>query len=148
VAIQWALKALHHIKNTLASLIVFTSPGIFYLINTSKKKYFHFLFMLLILMNIFILLITYSRASILSLTVTLIFYTLLKNIFFLRYILIGFLILGFLYFILSKFNNSIKSLALKNSNNIFKRRSELWDASFKAAMLGGVIGLGYGISSP
>jgi hypothetical protein len=104
--------------------------------------------MLLILMNIFILLITYSRASILALTLTLIFYTLLKNIFYLRYILIGFLFLGFLYFLPSKFNNSIKSLALKNSNNIFERRSELWDASFKAAMLGGVIGLGYGISSP
>lgn len=100
------------------------------------------------LINIFILLITYSRASILAFFITLLFYILLKDFSYLKYILTGILFLVFLYFLPSKFHDTINTLALKNGNNIFDRRLELWEASFKAAKLGGLFGLGYGISSP
>lgn len=136
-------------QNTLASLIVFTLPGLFFILQKSNKKsYSNLLFISLMLINIFILLITYSRASILAFFITLLFYILLKDFSYLKYILTGILFLVFLYFLPSKFHDTINTLALKNGNNIFDRRLELWEASFKAAKLGGLFGLGYGISSP
>lgn len=129
-------------QNTLASLIIFTLPGIFLF---KKNK---LLISLLFIVSLIILLLTYSRASIISLLLMMIFYLTYENKKNLILLLTFLLLIVNSYFFLPGFKHTINKLLLKSGNHILERRSELWLASFNAAKLGNLFGLGYGISSP
>ena len=53
-----------------------------------------------------------------------------------------------LYFTVSPAQNSINTLISKDGGKILGRRMILWEPSFEAAKIGGVFGLGYGVSAP
>ena len=53
-----------------------------------------------------------------------------------------------LYFTIPLIQNSFDSVLTKDGGKILGRRMILWEPSLEAAKLGGVFGLGYGVSAP
>jgi O-antigen ligase len=145
-------------QNTLAAVLLFTLPGIIAFgiehkakrKGYSKKHYFIFVFIsLLLVSNVLLLILTYSRASILALVIGTITYLLItksKNI--LSFIFSIAALLLVLYFTIPFIQNSFDSVLTKDGGKILGRRMILWEPSLEAAKLGGVFGLGYGVSAP
>jgi O-antigen ligase len=139
-------------QNILAAALLFTLPGLFLYkikdkgtkINVERIFYF-----LLLSFNFLLLIITYSRASILAFTVGIIVYLILikakKVIISIILLTTGILVL---YLTIQPFNNLFNNLLSKDGGNILGRRMILWEPSFEAAKLGGIFGLGYGVSAP
>ena len=147
-------------QNTLGAVILFTMPAsIWEIINkVSQKakdkskfkfKFDSILYLSLLILNFSFLILSYSRASILSFFAGVTIYCLI--IFKWKFILISTIILLSLFFLL--ISNSFLgietwSLLEKGYNDPFFTRRILWVPSYKAAECGGWIGLGYGISDP
>ncbi len=152
-------------QNTLAAAILFTFPGVIYLVSSdqsivisNKNNSFPFLtshflrlssFILLLIVNLLLLILTYSRASWFALFIGLItFIILTKNIKIILSFLSLLIILSILTFSIPSVSKFMESLINKDDSPLFSRREILWKPSYEAAKLGGVIGLGYGVSAP
>jgi len=156
-------------QNLLGSLILFTIPAVFYKlwrpVNSDQTSVYskenkvrsllttNFLlfttYYLLLTANFLTLALTYSRASWLSLTAgILIFLILIKNwkILIISFSLLTFFV--FLVFTIPSLNKTFSKIILKDFNTVLESRIYLWEPSVKAAKIGGLIGLGYGISEP
>jgi len=135
-------------QNTLASAILFTIPAVINKIPSlvgNKKGWL----ILLLFLNLLILLLTYSRASILALVCGVIIFLILNKkwnmlIYSSTVILVVFFMIYFSSFLSNKANELIK----KDFPAFFSSREWLWEPSYRAALNGGLIGLGYGISDP
>lgn len=144
-------------QNTLASALLFTLPGVFALgieqstrrKENSKKYYLVFASIFLLLtFNFSLLVITYSRATILSLLVGLtIFLLLMKSYKFLILFSAFTILILTAFFTIQPVNQSLYKLISKDGGDVLGRRMILWEPSFEAAKIGGIFGLGYGISA-
>ena len=153
-------------QNLLASVILFTLPGVIFklrnkdrvngnqlLVNrnhTSNTNYFLLTTRyLLLIANLLVLALTYSRASILSLVFgAIVFLILNKNWNVISYSF-GILILFFLIVYLTpSFNQFADKIIKKDFPEIYSSRIWMWEPSYRAAIEGGLTGLGYGISDP
>ena len=139
-------------QNTLAAGILFTLPGLLvYKIKNKGTKIIviRIFYFLLLTFNLLLILLTYSRASILALAIGIITYLLLtksKKILAILFSLTAILIVLSLF--APPLKNSIDSVLNKDGGNLLDRRKVLWEPSLQAAKLGGLIGLGYGVSAP
>lgn len=158
-------------QNTLAAAIIFTLPGVIALridsytrgktfevktISTKKvlKNFtshcFQLLsFIFLIVTNLLLLILTYSRAAWLALVLGITLYIILsKKI----KLIISFFALIFISIItvisVPEVYVSIESVVQKGDSHLLSRRTILWQPSIKAANEGGLLGLGYGVSAP
>lgn len=102
---------------------------------------------ILIILNFYFIYISYSRAVMLALfiggMVMFILLTSLKTniIFALIFVIVG---TSLFYFM----GNELQSYFKKGGSDYSGRRQILWEPSFKAAVNGGFIGLGYGVTDP
>jgi O-antigen ligase len=152
-------------QNTLAAAILFTLPGVIYLVNSdqrivisNKNNSFPFLtphflrlssFVLLLTSNFLILIITYSRAAWLALFIGLItFIILTKNIKIILSLILLLITLLILTFSIPSVSKFLESIMQKADSPLWSRREILWEPSYEAAKLGGLIGLGYGVNAP
>ncbi|MCF8267390.1 MAG: O-antigen ligase family protein [Ignavibacteriales bacterium] len=105
---------------------------------------------ILILLNLFVLSLSFSRASILSLSV--LFFLLLWNFYvkkILLFVLAALTLFIAFYFILPQTADFVlQKYYFKGTDQILHTRQKLWEDSFKAAENGGLIGLGFGVSDP
>jgi hypothetical protein len=105
---------------------------------------------LLLILNLYLLLLTHSRASIVS--VLLIVITFFLFSFNWKYVIAtGLTLVMFiaaLFFASPQIKTSVTDFIFKTENTIGDRRSTQLEATFSAAQHGGIIGLGYGISDP
>jgi len=112
----------------------------------NKKK---FLFFLLLAFNFLLIILTYSRSVILALIVFGVLWLVLnrkKRIL----IIAGLLLIVVLTFAMfnKTFEDKIYKLAAKHPSSLLATRNILWEPSFEASKLGGLSGLGYGVSAP
>lgn len=144
-------------QNTLASAVIITMPAaLYFLFNTDNSvanifnsKYFKLFIYFLITINIFLLILTYSRAALLSLLIGIIVYPILSKSKKIIYTLsAAAIILLIACFTITPLNNFIQNYLDKNGEGIFGRRMMLWQPSYHAALQGGLFGLGFGISAP
>jgi O-antigen ligase len=142
-------------QNTLAAAILFTLPGVAALgIEQSARSqspgvFRLWSFILLLASNLLLLTISYSRAALLALAFGIIAYLIFtKSKKILSYLIIIFIAVIALYYIVPPVQNSLNSVLYKNSDRPMDRRTILWQPSLEAAKLGGLFGLGYGVSAP
>ena len=139
-------------QNTLAAALLFTLPVLLAYKTKDKStkiKVSEIFYFLLLIFNFLLLFLTYSRASILALGVGIITYLLLtksKKILLLLFSITALLFV--FYFTVPFIQNSIDKVLNKDGGNILGRRTVLWEPSFEAAKMGGIFGLGYGVSAP
>lgn len=145
--------------NTLALLILFSFFPVLYLLfrsfrkkdGGSKTDYGILTFTLLIfvvMINLLLLAVTFSRAAILAVIV---FINLVMFTYHLKYLLLSYSVLFFLVllslFLLPDIPKYIyKQYIVKGTDSILSTRSKLIDDSYFAAKNGGIKGLGYGVS--
>ncbi len=138
-------------QNLLASILLFTMPGVLLKIKEKGKKIkgeaiFYFI---LLSLNLLVLALTYSRATMFSLAVGIIFYLVLRKHW--KIILYGFLLIitsGVIVWSIPSLKNETEKLIYKDFPTFLYTRQWLWGPSYKAALNGGLTGLGYGISDP
>lgn len=144
-------------QNLLASAILFTVPSsvYFFLVQKAPAKFLsrstltNFLSVLFLLMNILFLIMTYSRASLACYVIMI----MLFGIFLFKwkaaaaYIIVAGA-LAALFFYDQPFRESAEKALLKDFPTILFSREILVEPSYHAALKGGSVGLGYGISDP
>jgi O-antigen ligase len=173
-------------QNTLASVLLFTIPGVFALLakyngerikdkgldakgkeqsaesekiisyqksvngKNSKRNYLLlFTYCILLTADLILLVLTYSRASMLSLLIGIGVYLVLSKKW--KTILITaitFVSAAAIVISIPSLNKEASGLIDKDFPNFYSSRQWLWEPSLKAALHGGVTGLGYGISDP
>jgi len=156
-------KSLYGHSNVYASALLFTLVGVmpYFLERESQnilQKYNHgimnkigtlFYPSVLVGLNIFFILISYSRNSIVSLGFGTFIFLLAQKYFKLVYsILILLFIITTIYFSNESFRNTLLQYLEKGSGNFFAHRTVLFEPSLEAAKLGGIFGLGLGVSAP
>ncbi len=153
-------------QNTLASAILFTLPSVISKIANGKRQTSksnsesekirnpkseirnYFLYSL-IFINLLILLLTYSRASILALVFGVIIFLILnKKWNTLIYSSIVVLLIFSLIWFSPSLKEKINELTKKDFPAFYSTREWMWVPSYKAALNGGLFGLGYGVSDP
>jgi O-antigen ligase len=144
-------------QNLLASAILFTVPSsiYFFLAEKTPSKIVsggtlnNLLAVFLLLLNIFFLVITYSRASLLSYVILILLFGifLFKWKAVIAYVLFA-LFLAALFFLDTSFRESVEKSLLKGFPTLFFSREILVEPSYRAALKGGAAGFGYGISDP
>jgi len=146
-------------QNTLASAILFTLPATINKIPSlegnnlsrlgSQAKAERGGLILLLFFNLIILLLTYSRATILALICGVIVFLILnKKWNTLRYsAAVVLLIFSFIWFSPS-LKMEVNKFVRKDFPAFYSTREWMWVPSYKAALNGGLFGLGYGISNP
>jgi O-antigen ligase len=145
-------------QNLLASVILFTLPAVIFRIailaklrirNPASSIWKLTTYYLLLTVNLLLLALTYSRASILSLLFGVLIYLLLnkkwKIIF---YTLSASALLAVIIYITPSLNNLTGNIINKDFPEFYTSRMWMWEPSYRAAVDGGLIGLGYGISDP
>lgn len=158
-------------QNVMGMALMFTLPGVFGLLkdkkisfkndnNSSiilgeqstektKKAKQRYFFLILITLNLFFIIITYSRSVILSLFIGVIVYLIITKAYKLLIGIGGVFTLGaLLYFTTTPVNQTIYKVASKHGWDILATRTYLWKPSYEAAKIGGVNGIGYGMSAP
>lgn len=155
-------------QNTLAAAILFTLPGVFALMaksmehsvsrNNAHKWSFGYalfddkrqlLFFLLLTFNFLLFILTYSRASWFALLIGIIIFIILtKNIKIILSLISVLIIFLILTLSIPSINVFMESVLQKGDSPIFSRRQILWEPSYEAAKLGGLTGLGFGVSAP
>lgn len=141
-------------QNTLAAAILFTLPGVAALgIEQNAKSKSPDVFrlwscILLLAANLLLLTLSYSRAALFALAFGIIGYLILtKSKKILLYLFIIFIAVIALYYTVPPVQNSFNSVLYKNNERPLDRRTILWQPSLEAAKLGGLFGLGYGVSA-
>lgn len=142
--------------NNLASLLLFSLLPVlsctfqhFKKIGEKSKPDFKLYFLLLIIViNFFLIAVTFSRAAILSL---IIFVNLAMLIYHLKYLLISYSVLLMLfiisYFLFPSVTDYIhKQFIVKGGYSVLSTRNVLFEHSYTAAKNGEITGLGYGVS--
>jgi O-antigen ligase len=105
-------------------------------------------YLLLLFLNLLLLALTYSRASMMSLAAgILVFLFLIKAYKILSVVFTFAAVVIILSLTVQPINNSISSLLRKDGGELLSRRLVLWEPSWEAAEMGGLFGLGYGISA-
>jgi hypothetical protein len=152
-------------QNTLASALLFTMPGLLYLeirnknsmdeirdsLNSTSLKGIKsdVIIFLLLTLNLILLFLTYSRASILALVAGILTYFIVTKSKKVLILLLSFTVLIIVFYMNSSaVQSSVNSILSKDGGNILDRRMILWEPSWQAAKQGGLFGLGYGVSSP
>lgn len=142
----FGLKSFWGHQNILASLIIFTIPGIFFLpLKDRKTRIIISLF--LFFLNIYILTLTHSRTSLAVLFISVFLFLLLSNRFKLFGIVLLILIcISTFYYANNKFHEILKNYLFKTEVSILDRKKSIISATYEAAGHGGWKGLGYGVS--
>lgn len=158
-------------QNSLGALLLFTFPGWLFMFtkkqtysreNHSEKITFASVFLLIgILLNLFLILLTYSRASLLSFFIMVALWGMfeIKDNVSLKLLVVtvaigAFLLLPLLagHFKLINKGDHEKSVItefwLKEGESFMSTREQLFKDSWKAAGYGGFLGIGYGVSHP
>lgn len=137
-------------QNGLAIILFMSSSGVvYYLFKNIKQNKNYILYLVLFSLNIILIILTHSRATLLSITFFIIITFLILSkkrikILFLS----GVLILVVALISVSIFNNYVYKYLLKGNDSFTATRTILWNPSINAATNGGFFGLGYGISDP
>ncbi|MBE0571345.1 MAG: O-antigen ligase family protein [Ignavibacteriaceae bacterium] len=136
-------------QNLLASVILFTIPTVFgFKIKDQSKKLKVLLFILLTL-NFILLILTYSRSAILSLIFGVIVFLILNRNW--KVLAYGFAIAAvhvIVIYSIPSLNQFTDTIIKKDFPEVYSSRMWMWEPSYKAALEGGLFGLGYGISHP
>lgn len=141
-------------QNIMAMALIFTIPGLFSItINAPDKhrpdKKKSWVFETLLILNLFLITITYSRAAILVLLIgILIALALSKAYKIILVIAFTIIVITILTFTVNSINNIVTTLLSKHGWDILATRTVLWTPSFEAAKLGGLWGIGFGNSHP
>lgn len=160
-------------QNLLASVILFTLPSVVFklpqqlkcdqltLIRNTRQKLFsnnsllttYYLpltaYSLLLIANILLLTLTYSRSAIVALIFgVLVLLILNRNWNVLAYGLATALVLGAFIYLIPSFNQAVDKILKKDFPEVYSSRIWMWEPSYRAAQNGGLTGLGYGMSDP
>jgi cell division protein FtsW (lipid II flippase) len=142
----FGLKSFWAHQNTLGSLIVFTISGIFF-IPLNNKKIGLIITLILFLFNIYILILTHSRTSLVVLLISVFLYALLtKRLKLLGALLIIFTFITAFYFGNKDFHSIINNYLFKTEVSFLDRKKPNLLATYEAAGHGGWKGLGFGVS--
>jgi hypothetical protein len=122
-------------------------------VNSYQNSTVHYLqltaYSLLLIANLLVLILTYSRASLLSLVFGVIAFLILNKNWKVISYSFGILFLFFLIVYLTPSLNQLADKILKKDfPEIYSSRIWMWEPSYQAAIEGGLTGLGYGISEP
>jgi O-antigen ligase len=142
----YGLKSFWGHQNTLACLIIFTLPGIFYLPIRDKRLRIVVVSVLFVL-NVYILVLTHSRSALVLLIIAVFMFAGLIR----QYKLIGGLVaallcLGLLYHVNKDFRDIAYNYVFKTEVSLLDRKKPVFEATYMAAKDGGLTGLGYGVS--
>lgn len=143
----YGLKGFFGHQNTYASLLVFSFPAVLWKTGKSLKQ--NFAWLILVFLNIFLLILTHSRASITVLIIAVVIWAfLILN----KKILLSMLAFFSLIIVLFVINPSLRSgfntYFYKTETNILDRKKPVILGSVDAAKDGKLIGLGFGVSNP
>jgi hypothetical protein len=142
----FGLKSFWGHQNTLASLIIFTIPGIL-LIPLKDRRFRIIVTLILFSLNVYILILTHSRTSLAILIMSILLFTLLSG----RFKLFGIVILLFtciaaFYYMNNDFRGLLNNYLFKTEVSLLDRKKPIMLATYEAAGHGGWKGLGYGVS--
>ncbi len=154
-------------QNVLGMMILLTSPAVLFsslkILNVKFQRSeiinFNFVqstpllsvsYLLLLLLNVYLLILTQSRASVISVFLMVAVFLVLKINWKVLIVsgLILFIAISILFFISPKVKTSVVDYIYKTEKEIGDRRTSQLAATISAAKHGGLIGLGYGISDP
>jgi len=146
-----SLPVVYAVKNVIASLGEVISEWRFFQLSKRRKSQNDNLFYFVLFTSNFLLLLsTYSRASIAAFV--LLIFLLSFTVFNFKKLITVYCTLLTLFLSLYAFNpyinEQVNKLVLKKEGFFGGNRAHLWEASYKAAVEGGLTGLGYGISHP
>jgi hypothetical protein len=133
-------------QNALGSLIIFTIPGIFFL-PFKDRRIRIIVTAILFLLNVYILILTHSRTSLVIFLLSVFLFTLLTK----RFKVLGIIILLFacvttFYFINEDFHSILKNYLFKTEVSLLDRKKPVLLATYEAAGHGGWKGLGFEVS--
>lgn len=162
-------------QNTLGMMILLTIPSVLFpavsflkiklkktkepnpsTFHISRLTFFHYtllssiFYLLLFLLNLYLLILTQSRASVMSvllMVVTFVIFTINWKLL-ITFGLTMVLFIAALFFVSPQIKTSVADYVFKTETTIGDRRSTQVKATLSAAKHGGLIGLGYGISDP
>ena len=142
----FGLKSFWGHQNTLGSLIIFTIPGIF-ILPLNNKKIRLITIVILSCINVYILVLTHSRTSLVVLLISVILYIILT----LRFKVLLIIILSIagvttFYFVNKDFHSILNNYLFKTEVSILDRKKPIISSSYEAASHGGWKGMGFGIS--
>ena len=148
-------------QNALASVLLFTMPGVLSKLighsvkgreqkRVNSKNHLQLIaYSLLLIANLLFLTLSYSRASILSLIFGVVVFLLLsKKWKTILYSTAAAALVALIIFITPSLKNLTDNLIKKDFPEFYSSRVWMWEPSYHAALSGGIIGLGYGISDP
>lgn len=143
----YGLKSFFRHQNTLGSLIAFTMPAVFMSEKTSCKQ--NITISVFLILNILILLLTHSRASIAITFLAVIIYSFTVQDKKLLFAMSLFIVLfsGYLWFDKGVYK-LVSSYSYKTENSLLDRKKYTILGSLDAAKEGSIFGIGYGISTP
>jgi len=142
----FGLKSFWFHQNMLASLIIFTIPGIFF-IPLKDRRIRIIVIGILSFLNVYILVLTHSRTSLAVLILSVFLFPLLTK----RFTLFGIVILIFacitaFYFGNKDFQSTFHNYLFKTEVSLLDRKKPVLLATYEAAGHGGWKGLGYNVS--
>jgi cell division protein FtsW (lipid II flippase) len=142
----YGLKSFWAHQNTLACVIIFTLPGIFYL-PIKDKRFKIAAVSVLFLLNVYILALTHSRTCLVLLILMVIMFAVLT----LQYkltggVIVALLCVGILYYVNKDFRDKTYNYIFKTEVSLLDRKKPIFEASYLAAKNGGLTGFGYGVS--
>ncbi len=134
-------------QNTLASAILFILPSLFSkTINPLAKKKS---WMILLITNLIILFLTFSRGAVLALICGVIVFLVLNKKWAILINSSAALMLIFcLIWFLPSLKTDVNKFIKKDFPAFYSTREWMWIPSYEAAIKGGLTGIGYGISNP
>ena len=144
----FGLKSFWFHQNMLASQIIFTIPCIFFL-PLKDRRIRIIVTGILSFLNVYILILTHSRTSLVVLLLSVILFTVLTK----RFNVLGIIILIIacvttFYFVNKNFHSILNNYLFKTEVSLLDRKKPVLLATFEAAGHGGWKGLGYNVSDP
>ncbi|MDR3668317.1 MAG: hypothetical protein P4L35_15855 [Ignavibacteriaceae bacterium] len=142
----FGLKSFWSHQNVLASLIIFTLPGLLVMpFKTKKIKIISTL--ILFSLNIYVLLLTHSRTSATVLLLAILLYIVLSKNFKILWIIILIITsVTAVYLINKDFHSLLHDYIFKTEISFLDRKKPILSATYEASGHGGWKGLGYGVS--
>jgi hypothetical protein len=142
----YGLKSFWGHQNILASLIIFTIPGILFL-PIKDKRIKIIITAILSFLNVYILVLTHSRTSLSILLISVLIFILFSQRFRILWITILFVTgITIFYFANNDFHSILHNYLFKTEVTFLDRKKPIISATYEAAGHGGWKGLGYGVS--